>query len=166
MKRILLSIFGIAFCMTSWSQFSLPALPEIPNTFTTDVPEDSIFIRTRQETMFSNNVFDSCFIPCDLNGDGIVTFGEAAQATMLDLSHGGRKNIIGNYDFLKYFPNLTHLHLGNTTLEEIDLTRNPRLEELVCCYALWLKRIKLAKGCTPRIYYPDMEGDFTVTIVP
>lgn len=118
------------------------------------------------DPMHLAGAFSRCFTPCDLNKDGIVTYGEAEQTTMLDLSPGGRKNIISNYDFLRYFPNLTHLHLGNATLEEIDLSRNPKLEEVVCSLALWLKQVKLAKGCCPRIYYPDMEGDFTVTIIP
>ena len=131
-----------------------------------DVQKDSVFIVINQNSLFSNAAFARCFTSCDSNGDGIVTYAEAAAAKELRLSYGGRKNIIGNYDFLKYFPNITHLDVGNTSLEEIDLSLNPKLEEINLWAALWCKHIKLAKGCFPRIIYPEMEGDFTITIVP
>lgn len=160
MKKLFITLLVLIPCVVSQAQSSQ-----------TSVPDDSVFIRIEQDPMLSDpmhlaGAFSRCFTPCDLNKDGIVTYSEAAQTTMLNLSPGGRKNIISNYDFLKHFPNLTHLHLGNATSEEIDLSHNPKLEEVVCNLALWLKRVKLSKGCCPRIYYPDMEGDFTVTIVP
>lgn len=166
MKRLTLFVLVLTICMAGRAQNILPKVPEVPKiNLASDVPEDSIFIRIEQEPMLGGGAFARCFTPCDLNGNGIVTYAEAAQATELGLSRGGRQNIIGNYDFLKHFPNLKRLDVGNTPVEEIDLTQNTKLEEVFCGNALWLKKVKLAKGCSPRIYYPDMEGDFTVTIV-
>ena len=65
---------------------------------------DDVFIRIADDNMFSK-----CFVSCDKNGDNIVTYSEAAEATILSLSYGGRLNIIEDYSFLKHFPNLTAL---------------------------------------------------------
>lgn len=166
MKRIFMIILVLVTCVSVSAQFSLPPVPQVSSmTPQSDVPKDSVFICTNQDPLLGNSAFAQCFAACDLNHDFIVTYGEASQATELFLSRGGRKNIIGNYDFLKHFPCLIRLDVGNTPLEELDLTHNPRLEELDLRSALRLKRIKLAKGCSPRIVYPNMEGDFTVTIV-
>ena len=168
MKQKTITLAFLAFfCIAGWAQFELPPVPEVPQiTQNTTIPEDSIFIRTQQDPMVYGAAFARCFTPCDINQDGIVTYGEAAQATELHLGYGGRKNIIGNYDFLRHFPNLVRLDVSNGTVEELDLTMLPKLEELDLRLALWVKRITLAKGCCPRIFYPDMEGDFTVTIAP
>lgn len=167
MKKGISLLLVLFSCAVSFAQFSLPPVPVVPGTpMETDIPQDSIFIVTHQDLMLGNAAFAHCFIPCDTDCDGIVTHAEAAATTELRLGYGGRKNIIGSYDFLKYFPNLVHLDVGNTPLEEIDLSRNPKLEEVDLRLALQCKRIRLAQGCCPRIVYPNMEGDFTVTIVP
>lgn len=167
MKKILTFAALSMLCLAGKAQFELPSVPEVPQvTQNTNVPEDSIFIRTQQDPMVYGAAFARCFTPCDLDQDGIVTYAEATQATELHLGYGGRKNIIGDYAFLKNFPNLVRLDVGNGTVEELDLSMLPKLEELDLRLALWVKHITLAKGCCPRIIYPDMEGDFTVTIVP
>ena len=167
MKKILTFAALSMLCIAGKAQFQLPPVPEVPQIAQdTNIPEDSIFIRTEQDPTVYGSAFARCFTPCDINQDGIVTYAEAAQATELHLGYGGRKNIIGNFDFLKYFPNLVVLEVGNATVEELDLTMMPKLEELDLRLALWMKHVTLAKRCCPRIIYPDMEGDFTVTIAP
>ncbi|MBQ8463188.1 MAG: hypothetical protein IJ544_03620 [Prevotella sp.] len=98
-----------------------------------------------------NNIFSQCFKELDTNGDGIVDCCEAKQATFLSLERGGRSNVIDNYDFLQYFPNLTALGVGTTTVEVIDLSRQKKLEKLNISNASWLKKIILAEGCKPEI---------------
>ncbi len=88
-----------------------------------------------------NNIFSQCFKDMDANGDGIVDCCEAKKATFLSLERGGRSNVITNYDFLKYFPNLEALSVGNTTLEEIDMHYMTKLKVVNVTNALWLKKI-------------------------
>lgn len=164
MKKMLILMLA-ALAVTATAQVSLPPVPQVPRANHSTVPEDSVFI-CLTPGILTNSAFARCFAPCDTDGDGVVSLAEARVATRLDLSPGGRKNIIGSYDFLRHFPNLTHLHLGNAPLKAIDLSRNPKLEHVDCSLALWLRRLTLAKGCTPRIVWPSMEGDFTITIVP
>ncbi|MBO7337117.1 MAG: hypothetical protein J6W49_01265 [Paludibacteraceae bacterium] len=97
------------------------------------------------------NMFSQCFADCDANDDGIVTYAEAEAATVLSLDKGGRLNIIESYDFLKYFPNLTLLSLGNTTEEVVDLHYQTRLKRVNVAYALWLKRIIVSENVTPEV---------------
>ena len=166
MKRLFLAFFVLCAGISVNAQFTLPPIPDVQSpTEHPDATNDSVFIRTNPDPMFGNTAFARCFEPCDLNKDHIVTYTEAEQATELILSHGGRKNIIGNYDFLKHFPNLTHLDVGNCSLVELDLSMTPRLEELNLRSALRLKRIKLAEGCHPHIVYPNNQDEATVTIV-
>ena len=108
------------------------------------------FIKIEDHDMFSQ-----CFATCDINNDGIVTYAEAAAATMLSLEKGGRLNIIEDYAFLKYFPNLTALGVGTTPVEEIDLRNQTKLEKLHVGNASWLKKIILAEGCKPEISGKD-----------
>lgn len=110
---------------------------------------DSVFI-----VITDDNVFSRCFTKCDLNDDRMVSYAEAAMATTLSLDYGGRKNIISDYSFLKYFPNLTHLSIGNTPNETIDLSNNPKLEVLDLRGGLWITEVTLAMGCSPRIFFP------------
>ena len=98
-----------------------------------------------------NNIFSQCFKDIDTNGDGIVDCCEAKKATFLSLERGGRSNVITNYDFLKYFPNLTAFGVGTTPLEEIDLRNQSKLEKLNVSNASELKKIILAEGCKPEI---------------
>ena len=98
-----------------------------------------------------HNMFSQCFAPCDTNGDGVVTYGEAATATMLSLDRGGRLNIIEDYGFLKHFPNLTALALGNTTVEVVDLHHLTKLKLVDVTHALWLKKIIVGGDMAPEI---------------
>lgn len=102
-----------------------------------------------------NNIFSQCFIDIDTNGDGIVDCREAKEATFLSLERGGRSNVIDNYDFLKYFPNLTAFGVGTTPAEEIDLHNLRKLEKLHVGNAAWLKKVILAKGCNVEITGKD-----------
>ena len=122
-----------------------------------DQQGDDVFI-----TITDHDLYSRCFITCDADGDGKVTYAEAKEATTLILDLGGRSNIIENYDFLKYFPNLTTLSVGNTTVEAIDLSKNTKLEHLGLVNALWINEITLAVGCHPEIVYPFSEGTLTV----
>lgn len=104
------------------------------------------FIKIEDHDMFSQ-----CFATCDINNDGIVTYAEAAAATMLSLEKGGRLNIIENYDFLKYFPNLEALSVGNTTQEIIDMHYQKNLKLVNVTNALWLKTIIVGGEVAPEI---------------
>jgi hypothetical protein len=104
------------------------------------------FIKIEDHDMFSQ-----CFTTCDNNNDGIVTYAEAAAATMLSLEKGGRLNIIENYDFLKYFPNLEALSVGNTTQEIIDMHYQKNLKLVNVTNALWLKTIIVGGEVAPEI---------------
>lgn len=98
-----------------------------------------------------NNIFSQCFKDIDANGDGIVDCCEARKATMLSLEKGGRLNIIENYDFLKYFPNLEALSVGNTTQEIIDMHYQKNLKLVNVTNALWLKTIIVGGEVAPEI---------------
>lgn len=102
-----------------------------------------------------HNIFSQCFKDMDTNGDGIVDCCEAQKATYLSLERGDRSNVIDNYGFLKYFPNLTALGVGTTPVEEIDLRNLPKLEKLHVGNASWLKKIILTEGCKPEISGKD-----------
>ena len=104
------------------------------------------FIKIEDHDMFSQ-----CFTTCDTNNDGIVTYAEAAAATMLSLEKGGRLNIIEDYAFLKYFPNLEALSVGNTTLEIIDMHYLTKLKLVNVTNALWLKTIIVGREMAPEI---------------
>lgn len=104
------------------------------------------FIKIEDHDMFSQ-----CFATCDINNDGIVTYAEAAAATMLSLEKGGRLNIIEDYAFLKYFPNLEALSVGNTTLEIIDMHYLTKLKLVNVTNALWLKTIIVGGNVAPEI---------------
>lgn len=125
------------------------------NDKTTEDP-DGVFI-----VISDDNVFSKCFTPCDLNGDKMVSYAEAEKATKLILDYGGRKNIISDYGFLSFFPNLTHLSIGNTPNEAIDLSANPKLEVLDLRGGLWITEVTLAIGCNPQIFFPIHEQPVT-----
>ena len=132
-------------------------LAMMPSTAMAQTNKDDVFIK-----IVDDNLFSRCFTVCDANGDGIVTYGEAAEAKTLVLDAGGRSNIIEKYDFLKYFPNLTTFSIGNTTVESIDLSKNPKLERLNLANGLWVKEITLAVGCEPQIFFPDDTHDIVI----
>ena len=101
------------------------------------------------------DLFSQCFVICDTDSDGIVTKAEAENAKLLVLDKGGRLNIIEDYAFLQYFPNLEALSVGNTPLELIDLSANPLLKQLNLQNALWIKTLVLAPDCNPEMLYPS-----------
>ena len=115
----------------------------------TDKDGNDVFI-----TIEEGNFFSRCFTGCDANQNGKVTYAEAAEATTLSLHFGGRSNVIDNYDFLRFFPKLVRLHLGNTTVEGIDLSHNILLEEVNMEEALWLRVVKVAGPVLPKFYCP------------
>lgn len=102
-----------------------------------------------------NNIFSQCFKDIDTNGDGIVDCCEAKKTTFLSLERGGRSNVVDSYDFLKFFPNLTALGAGTTTVEVLDLSNLKKLEKLHVGNAAWLKKVILAEGCKPEITGKD-----------
>ena len=113
-------------------------------------PQNDEVIRISDEDIFSQ-----CFVDCDADSDGIVTIAEAENVKLLALDKGGRLNIIEDYAFLQYFPNLEALSVGNTTLELIDLSANPLLKQLNLQNALWIKTLVLAPDCNPEMLYPS-----------
>lgn len=115
----------------------------------TDKDGNDVFI-----TIEEGDFFSRCFTGCDANQNGKVTYAEAAEATTLSLHFGGRSNVIDNYDFLRFFPKLVRLHLGNTTVEGIDLSHNILLEEVNMEEALWLRVVKVAGPVLPKFYCP------------
>ena len=98
-----------------------------------------------------DNMFSKCFELIDTNGDGIVTYAEAEAATALGLDRGRLLNIIDDYEFLKYFPNLEALSVGNTTLDEIDIHWLKKLKAVDVTNALWLKKIIVGGTVAPEI---------------
>ncbi len=143
MKKILFTLLAVVTVVAAKAQ----------------VKGDDVFLRISDDSMFSR-----CFIGCDLNGDNIITYDEAEATTILTLDPGGRLNIIENYDFLKYFPNLTALHVGNTTVESIDLSHNPKLEIVNLENALWLRVVKVAGSNIPRLFCPRDAKVMTVIV--
>jgi len=107
----------------------------------------------------NENVFSHCFEMCDANGDGVVTYAEAAAATKLGLDRGGRSNVVENYAFLKYFPNLEAFSVGNTPLEEIDLSCLTKLKVVNVSSAMWLKKITVGGSVAPEITGEEVTGN-------
>ena len=103
----------------------------------------------------NHNFFSHCFKICDTNRDGIVTYAEAAAATKLGMDIGGRSNVIDNYEFLKYFPNIEMFSVGNTPLEVIDLHCLKKLRLVNVSNALWLKKIIVGSEVAPEITGED-----------
>lgn len=148
MKRIILIAAAVIFPMMAMAQ--------------NKTSNDSIFIKLDDVDIYGGpSAFAKCFSNCDINGDGLVSYAEAAKATRLILDYGGRKNIISDYSFLKYFPNLTELSIGNTPNESIDLSNNPKLEKINLSNGLWIKEVTIAMGCTPQIFFPINDNDVT-----
>ncbi len=110
----------------------------------------------------NDNVFSSCFADCDADGNGVVTYAEAEATTKLMLDKGGRENVIDDYGFLKCFPNITELSVGNTAVESIDLRCCPKLERLNLSSGLWIKDVTLATGCNPQITFPVGNADIVI----
>ena len=109
-----------------------------------------------------SNMFSRCFADCDSDGNGIVTYVEAVATSKLMLDKGGRENVIDDYGFLKCFPNLMELSVGNTTVESIDLRCCPKLERLNLTNGLWIRDVTLALGCNPQITFPAGNADIVI----
>ena len=118
---------------------------------------DSVFI-----AISDYDVFSKCFSPCDLNNDRLISYAEAAKTTKLNLDYGGRKNIISNYSFLKHFPNLTELSIGNTPNKSIDLSVCPKLETIDLRNGLWITEVTISYSCTPQFFFPINDYDITI----
>ena len=66
-----------------------------------------------------------------------------------------------SYQDLAQFPNLKKVFLGESDVEEIDLSKNTKLE-VISIQSLKLKRLTIAVGCTPRIFFPPRSGEVTI----
>ena len=125
----------------------------------------SVFAQSLGDTFIKiqdSNMFSRCFADCDADGNGIVTYVEAEATTKLMLDKGGRENVIDDYGFLKCFPNLMELSVGNTTVESIDLRCCPKLERLNLTNGLWIRDVTLALGCNPQITFPAGNADIVM----
>ena len=134
---------------------------------TEDATDDFVAAKAGSEvfvTVEEDNLFSRCFAHCDTDGDGKVTFKEAAEATVLSLHLGGRSNIVEDYGFLRFFPKLVRLHVGNTAVEGLDLSSNPCLEEVVLEEALWLRVVKVSGPALPRFYCPPDTKVMTILV--
>ena len=129
------------------------------------MPSFSVFAQSLGDTFIKiqdSNMFSRCFADCDADGNGIVTYVEAEATTKLMLDKGGRENVIDDYGFLKCFPNLMELSVGNTTVESIDLRCCPKLERLNLTNGLWIRDVTLALGCNPQITFPAGNADIVI----
>ena len=125
----------------------------------------SVFAQSLGDTFIKiqdSNMFSRCFADCDADGNGIVTYVEAEATTKLMLDKGGRENVIDDYGFLKCFPNLMELSVGNTTVESIDLRCCPKLERLNLTNGLWIRDVTQALGCNPQITFPAGNADIVI----
>ena len=125
----------------------------------------SVFAQSLGDTFIKiqdSNMFSRCFADCDADGNGIVTDVEAEAAAKLMLDKGGRENVIDDYGFLKCFPNIAELSVGNTTVESIDLRCCPKLERLNLTNGLWIRDVTLALGCNPQITFPAGNADIVI----
>ena len=110
-----------------------------------------------------NDMYTRCFLLSDYNGDGVVTYGEAVKTTSLVMDMGGVNNLIDDYSFLRFFPNLTSLSVGNTVVETLDLSYNSKLERLDLTNTMMLKNLTLDAKCNPQIIFPrNTINDITI----
>lgn len=81
----------------------------------------------------------------DANKDGELTVGEAEAATRLMLMYPNRKNMfmISTYDDLRFFPNLEYLDAGASRVTAIDLSHNPKLQEVNLYNLDWSKQVEV-----------------------
>lgn len=73
----------------------------------------------------------------DINGDGIISYGEAEKVTVINLdppedSIGRRIGKISNLKGLEAFINLDTLHTCYNPIQELDVSANTELKVLVC----------------------------------
>lgn len=98
----------------------------------------------------------------DINGDGILQKAEADSLTVLNLTVY-RSHIfeVKTYEDLKLFPNLKKVWLGESEIQELDLSPNYKLE-VVAVQSTNLKTLVLAVGCYPQLITPTIEGSLTI----
>lgn len=84
------------------------------------------------ETNFPDQIFRGWLLDKgNLNGmgaDGVLTSGELAQITVLDLSDLG----IGDLTGISHFTALKQLNVNNNRLTSLDVSKNTRLTSLYC----------------------------------
>ena len=84
------------------------------------------------ETNFPDQIFRGWLLDKgNLNGmgaDGVLTSGELAQITVLDLSGLG----IGDLTGISHFTALERLNVNNNRLTSLDVSKNTRLTSLYC----------------------------------
>ena len=84
------------------------------------------------ETNFPDQIFRGWLLDKgNLNGmgaDGVLTSGELAQITVLDLSGLG----IGDLTGISHFTALEQLNVNNNRLTSLDVSKNTRLTSLYC----------------------------------
>lgn len=92
----------------------------------------------------------------DANRDGILTKAEADSIKTLNMmAYRIDMFQVSSYEDFVNFPNLEKVHLGYSDLETVDLSRNPKLEEIVIGDSS-LKTLILAFGCNPKIIFPTL----------
>lgn len=92
----------------------------------------------------------------DANRDGILTKAEADSIKILNMmAYRIDMFQVSSYEDFVNFPNLERVHLGYSDLETVDLSRNPKLEEIVIGDSS-LKTLILAFGCNPKIIFPTL----------
>lgn len=92
----------------------------------------------------------------DANRDGILTKAEADSIKILNMmAYRIDMFQVSSYEDFVNFPNLEKVHLGYSDLETVDLSRNPKLEEIVIGDSS-LKTLILAFGCNPKIIFPTL----------
>jgi hypothetical protein len=98
----------------------------------------------------------------DRNGDGVLSREEADALEVLNLTPY-RIDIfeVGSYADLKQFPHLKQVWLGDSEVQELDLSANYQLE-MVCVQSEALKVLTLAVGCAPKLAMPNREGELVV----
>lgn len=98
----------------------------------------------------------------DRNQDGRLSREEADSLEVLNLgSYRIDPFDVVSYQDLAQFPNLKKVFLGESDVEEIDLSKNTKLE-VISIQSLKLKRLTIAVGCTPRILFPPRSGEVTI----
>ena len=116
-----------------------------------------------QELKFADPEVLRCALKAgDRNGDGVLSKVEADSLTVLNLTVY-RSHIfeVTTYEDLQKFPNLKKVWLGESDIQELDLSANYKLE-LVAVQSPRLRELVLAVGCYPQLVTPNSEGALTV----
>ncbi|MBO4465926.1 MAG: hypothetical protein J5748_04545 [Bacteroidales bacterium] len=116
-----------------------------------------------QELKFADPEVLRCALKAgDRNGDGVLSKVEADSLTVLNLTVY-RSHIfeVKTYEDLQKFPNLKKVWLGESDIQDVDLSANYKLE-FVAVQSPLLKTLVLAVGCYPQLVTPNSEGSLTV----